>query len=249
MAEGPDRRRPDRARDERTGGDSAAARIRNQTQWVDLQIKRAMERGEFDNLPGAGKPLGDLGSPYDRDWWLKKLIERERISVLPAALQLRKDDAELDALLDREATEKQVRTAVEDFNRRIVEARRQLQGGPPVVTPTRDVDTEVERWRERRRPQRTTKELVLVRSPRPRDSPGVAGGAAERLEDSTSVRRSRSARPLGDGHRPRPLAPSDRSSSAPRKVSSNQPLTLPTTPAVSCTNRPRASEVLLNDSV
>ena len=140
MAEGPDRRRPDRARDERTGGDSAAARIRNQTQWVDLQIKRAMERGEFDNLPGAGKPLGDLGSPHDRDWWLKKLIERERISVLPAALQLRKDDAELDDLLDREATEKQVRTVVEDFNRRIIEARRQLQGGPPVVTPTRDVD-------------------------------------------------------------------------------------------------------------
>src|SRR6478736_5784586 len=88
MAEGPDRRRPDRARDERTGGDSAAARIRNQTQWVDLQIKRAMERGEFDNLPGAGKPLGDLGSPYDRDWWLKKLIEREQITVLPAARRL-----------------------------------------------------------------------------------------------------------------------------------------------------------------
>ena len=78
--------------------------------------------------------------------------------MLPAALQLRKDDAELDALLDREATEKQVRTIVEDFNRRIVEARRQLQGGPPVVTPTRDVDAEVERWRERRRPRRRTAE-------------------------------------------------------------------------------------------
>ena len=65
-----------------------------------------MERGEFDNLPGPGKPLGDLGSPDDRDWWLKKLIEREHITgVLPAALQLRKDDAELDALLDREAVE------------------------------------------------------------------------------------------------------------------------------------------------
>src|SRR5690242_7395391 len=117
MSEGPDRRRPSRAQDSRTGEDSAAARIRTQTQWDDLQIKRAMERGEFDDLPGAGKPLGDLGSPYDRDWWLKKLIERERISVLPAALQLRKDDAELDDQLDREATEKQVRTMLEDFNR------------------------------------------------------------------------------------------------------------------------------------
>jgi len=120
--------------------------------WVDLQVKRAMERGDFDNLPGQGKPLGDLGSPDDRDWWLRKLIEREQITgVLPAALQLRKDDAELDRVLDREATEKQVRETVEDFNRRIIAARRQLQGGPPVVTPTRDVEEEVERWRERRR--------------------------------------------------------------------------------------------------
>jgi len=110
-----------------------------------------MERGEFDNLPGAGKPLGDLGSPHDRDWWLKKLIEREKITVLPAALQLRKDDAELDALLDRETVEKVVRETLEDFNRRVVEARRQLQGGPPVVTPTRDVEAEVVAWRGRRR--------------------------------------------------------------------------------------------------
>jgi hypothetical protein len=165
MSEEPDRRRPERAQDARTGGDSAAARIRHQTQWVDLQIKQAMERGEFDNLPGAGKPLADLGSPHDRDWWLKKLIERERISVLPAALQLRKDDKELDALLDRQATEKQVRAVLEDFNRRVIEARRQLQGGPPVVTPTRDVDAEVERWRERRRPPTAVKRTP---PPRPR---------------------------------------------------------------------------------
>ncbi len=144
--------RPRRERDARTGSDAAAARIQHQARWVDLQIQQAMERGEFDNLPGAGKPLGDLGSPYDRDWWLKKLIEREQITgVLPAALQLRKDDATLDAELDRETAEPVVRKLVEEFNRRIIEARRQLQGGPPVVTKTRDVDVEVQRWRERRR--------------------------------------------------------------------------------------------------
>jgi hypothetical protein len=146
-----DRQRPRRETDARTGADSAQARIRDQARWVDLQIEQAMERGDFDDLPGSGKPLGDLGSPDDRDWWLRKLIEREQITgVLPPALQLRKEDAELDALLDREATEQQVRETVEDFNRRVVEARRQLQGGPPVVTPTRDVDAEVQRWRERR---------------------------------------------------------------------------------------------------
>jgi hypothetical protein len=148
-AESPDR---GRARDGRTGSDAAATRIKHQAQWVDLQVKRAMERGEFDNLPGTGKPLGDLGSLNDGDWWLRKLIEREQITgVLPEALQLRKDDAELDATLDREATERLVREQVAHFNRRVVEARRQLLGGPPVVTRTRDVEGEVERWRERRR--------------------------------------------------------------------------------------------------
>ncbi len=149
----PDRpEQPDRGpeRDSRTGSGAAAARIGNQARWVDLQIQQAMERGEFDDLPGQGKPLGDLGSPDDRDWWLRKLIERERITgVLPAALQLRREDLELDALLDRETAEKLVRGHLEDFNRRIVEARRQLQGGPPVVTATRDVEAEVERWRQR----------------------------------------------------------------------------------------------------
>jgi hypothetical protein len=39
---------------------------------------------------------------------------------------------------------------VADFNARVIDARRQLQGGPPVVTKTRDVDAEVQRWLERR---------------------------------------------------------------------------------------------------
>jgi hypothetical protein len=33
-----------------------------------------------------------------------------------------------------------------------VAARRQLMGGPPVVTPLRDVDSEVRAWAERNRP-------------------------------------------------------------------------------------------------
>ena len=89
-------------RDERTGRAAAAQRMQRQHEWVDQQIRVAMERGDFDNLPGAGKPIKDLGTEHDPDWWLKRLIEREHISgVLPPALQLRKDDAELDAQLDR----------------------------------------------------------------------------------------------------------------------------------------------------
>jgi hypothetical protein len=144
----------ERARDKRTGRDAAAERMRNQTQWVDLQVQKAMERGEFDNLPGAGKPL-KLPDKYDPDWWIKKLIEREQITgVAPAAILLRKEDAELEEQLDDQFSERDVRRVLEDFNRRVVEARRQLTGGPPVVTPTRDVDAEVEAWRARRAARR-----------------------------------------------------------------------------------------------
>jgi len=139
-----------RARDARTGSDAAAARIRHQALWVDLQIEQAMARGEFDNLPGAGKPLPPMDP--DPNWWLKKLIEREHITgVLPEALQLRKDDAELDAALDELPNETRVREELETFNRRVVNARRQLQGGPPVITPLRDVEAAVAAWRARRR--------------------------------------------------------------------------------------------------
>lgn len=153
MTDEPDRRiRRERARDPRTGRDAAAERARNQVQWVDQQIRQAMARGEFDDLPGAGKPIRDLGSTHDPDWWVKRLVEREQITgVLPPALQLRKDDAQLEETLDREWSEKAVREILVDFNRRVVEARRQLLGGPPVITKLRDVEAEVAAWRDRRR--------------------------------------------------------------------------------------------------
>ena len=39
--------------------------------WVERQIREATERGEFDNLPGAGKPVADLDKPHDELWWIK----------------------------------------------------------------------------------------------------------------------------------------------------------------------------------
>lgn len=137
-------------RDVRTGRSAAAARIAHQASWVDQQVRLAMERGEFDDLPGQGKPIEDLGVEHDPDWWLKKLVERENIALLPPALALRKEDAELEQRLDAITVEREVRRELDDFNRRVVETRRQLQGGPPVITPTRDVDAEVAAWDERR---------------------------------------------------------------------------------------------------
>ncbi|WP_150957952.1 DUF1992 domain-containing protein [Microbacterium testaceum] len=120
--------------------------------FVETSIQQAIRRGEFDNLPGAGKPLPDLGTSHDPDWWIRRKIETEQLTGLgPPALTLRVEHAEMAERLDAIAREPDVREAVEDFNRRVIEARRQLQGGPPVVTPTVDVEAEVTAWLERRR--------------------------------------------------------------------------------------------------
>jgi len=48
---------------------------------VERRIEAAIERGEFDDLPGAGKPLESLDRPYDPNWWVRRWIERERESA------------------------------------------------------------------------------------------------------------------------------------------------------------------------
>ncbi|TLM71310.1 DUF1992 domain-containing protein [Pseudarthrobacter sp. NamB4] len=118
---------------------------------ADYLVRDAMAQGKFDDLKYAGKPIPGLGERYDPDWWVKGLLQRENISGLgPPAILLRTEDAELDAKLDEQYTEQQVRDILQDFNRRVIDARRQLQGGPPVITKTREVEEEVVRWRERR---------------------------------------------------------------------------------------------------
>ena len=120
-------------------------------QYVEISIQQAMRRGDFDNLPGTGKPIPGLTAPYDPDWWIRQKIEREQITGLgPPALTLRSEDAALDARLDAVVSERAVREILDDFNRRVIEARRQLRGGPPVVTALRDLDAAVARWQERR---------------------------------------------------------------------------------------------------
>ena len=80
-------------------------------------------------------------------------MERENIALLPPALALRKEDAELDGVLDKINVESEVRREVEDFNARIRAAMYTPPtgpSGPPLITRQRDVEAEVAAWRERR---------------------------------------------------------------------------------------------------
>ncbi|MGH8824435.1 MAG: DUF1992 domain-containing protein [Jiangellaceae bacterium] len=119
--------------------------------WVERQIREAQERGEFDHLPGAGKPLPGLTGIYDDMWWVKQLAERERVSTLPPMLALRKEAEDLlDGLADV-SSEASVRDLVDDYNARVVEAIRRPRDGPLFAIPRRlDVDDVLAEWARRR---------------------------------------------------------------------------------------------------
>ena len=118
---------------------------------VEKAIREAQERGEFDDLPGAGKPLKDLGDPDDPMWWLRRYAEREHLDMtgaLPPALQLRKEAASYPESLVDLRTEAAVRHVLEDFNTRVRRDRLRPPdpGMPQLLAPTVDVDAMVDRW-------------------------------------------------------------------------------------------------------
>src|SRR5690242_8260529 len=116
------------------------------THWyessIDRQLREATERGEFDNLDGAGRPLRDHGREYDEDWWVKDWLEREGATagVIPPTLALRREVEDLDTRVDRMPAEREVRAYVAEVNERIRRARVGLMDGPPVLLPPRDAD-------------------------------------------------------------------------------------------------------------
>lgn len=117
---------------------------------VERQILAAQEKGLFDDLPGAGQPLRDLGGPRDENWWLRQYMMREGINgatFLPPALALRKEAEDLLARIGGMPNEKAVRQAVAELNVRIGEALRKPSAeGPAMTLMELDADEIVIGW-------------------------------------------------------------------------------------------------------
>lgn len=48
---------------------------------AERRIREAIERGELDGLPGAGKPIPGLDEPEDELSWLRRWMKREGIDL------------------------------------------------------------------------------------------------------------------------------------------------------------------------
>lgn len=118
--------------------------------WIDAQVRRGMEEGAFDDLPGHGKPLQGLDRPRDEMWWVRDKLRREGISYLPPTLALRKDVDDARDAIDAATTESDVRQIITEINVRIRSVNRMASSGPPSNLMPLDEEATVERWRASR---------------------------------------------------------------------------------------------------
>jgi hypothetical protein len=80
-------------------------------------------------------------------WWMREKLRREEFTLLPPALELRK---ELDQTLDRIAaagTEAEVRRLVTAINERIVYVNSHVTFGPPSDIVPLDAERVMAEWR------------------------------------------------------------------------------------------------------
>ncbi|WP_405109139.1 DUF1992 domain-containing protein [Micromonospora sp. NBC_01405] len=119
---------------------------------AEAQIRTAQERGEFDNLPGMGKPLPGRNTPYDESWWIKSFLEREALPtelLLPTPLQLRRRIERIPDEVRDLPTEQAVRAYVGDLNAQVLAWLRNPTGPRVVVRPA-NADEVVRQWRAAR---------------------------------------------------------------------------------------------------
>jgi hypothetical protein len=120
------------------------------TSWIDQQISEAEQRGAFDDLPGAGKPIPNRSEADDAQAWLADWLRREGVSTevaLPTPLRLRKESERLAETVHTLRSEDEVRAVVAELNERILTWRR-LPVGPPIFVRLVDCDEMLRSWAE-----------------------------------------------------------------------------------------------------
>ena len=140
--------------------------------WVGQQISQAMARGDFEHLPGAGKPLTGLDREETAYDWAVAKARREGVdtaAMLPPGLALRRERDELPARAAGLTSEAQVRALAEDYDARVQAFwRRPQESRWSPVPGLADVEARVTGWRESRPPEPPPAPPPLIAPPRRR---------------------------------------------------------------------------------
>ncbi len=122
--------------------------------WIDQQIEQGRARGDFDGLPGHGKPIEGLEQPRDEMWWVRDKLRRENVEYLPPSLAIRKTAAEARQRALDAPSESAARAILEEINEEIRQLNRSNVTGPPTTLMPFDVEEVLGERRERGGPPR-----------------------------------------------------------------------------------------------
>lgn len=92
--------------------------------WMEEIIQRAMERGEFDDLPGKGKPLDleqDKPDPYAKEgsWIVNRILRQNKAAPLWIELEKAiREDREWLASHPKDHPERQDR--IQELNQKVI---------------------------------------------------------------------------------------------------------------------------------
>lgn len=104
--------------------------------WVEEHLEKAAGEGYFDDLPGSGQPIADIGIEYSPSWWAARWVQRDAALQNSKVLRSRLAD-DVDAALA--LPQPQVRGRLEQILMAISEVNRNLDTAQQL--PRFDVDS------------------------------------------------------------------------------------------------------------
>lgn len=122
--------------------------------FADQRIQEALERGEFENVAGTGQPIPGIEQPLDENWWVRKKLEEEQVSVVPPILAARKQRELVLAEIHSIQHESIVRQKLNELNEMICEAMASHIPGPVDGVLPVDIEATIDQWRVLKTEQR-----------------------------------------------------------------------------------------------
>lgn len=123
--------------------------------FAERRIREAIEAGEFDNVTGLGKPIPDIDQPLDENWWVKRKLRDENLSVVPPTIAARREKEKVRTQILSISSEAEVRRRLTALNELILAAIYSTSIGPSDGVQLVDIDVEVSRWQQQRSQRRT----------------------------------------------------------------------------------------------
>jgi hypothetical protein len=115
---------------------------------ANAKIEQAIQEGQFNALPGFGKPLNLDPANNAGDCWLKRKAQQENLEILPPALVLKRHVERKQQAILEIRDEAKARTALLELNEMIEKSLMNILWGPPCDVLPLEIERFMEAWRD-----------------------------------------------------------------------------------------------------